>query len=98
MPASASLPVELPPELTNEVLVTTTAVDHLSIFPTELLEAVADVFPGSSLPSLRATNKSISEALLRSFALAHFETRHHIYSTHSLEALVAITAHPILGS
>lgn len=65
--------------------------------PNEILASIVDLAGSESLPALRLTNKRLRTVSDTPFASTHFQERRHVQSAYSIDALIAITAHPFLG-
>lgn len=69
----------------------------LDILPVEMVAKIGDYADKSTLYDLRLSCKSMQTITELTFAKRYFSERRHIFSKHSLEELVAITAHPVFG-
>ena len=65
--------------------------------PNEILSTIIDLAGSKSLPALRLTNKHVCSVANTPFATLHFTERKHVQTAHSMNALIAITAHPFFG-
>ncbi|KAF1350681.1 hypothetical protein BDV97DRAFT_389101 [Delphinella strobiligena] len=72
-------------------------VSILDRLPFEMVAIIGHHAGRSTLYNLRLTCKTMANITELTFAKRFFSERRHIFSRHSLEELVAITAHPVFG-
>lgn len=65
--------------------------------PNEILSNILDLAGSDVLPALRLTNKRLRAVSSPAFAATNFQERKHVQTAYSMDALIAITAHPIFG-
>ncbi|CAD0114657.1 unnamed protein product, partial [Aureobasidium uvarum] len=65
--------------------------------PTEVLSIIINLAGPETLPALRLTDKRLCAVSNRPFAIQYISKRRHVQSTHSIDALIEITAHPFFG-
>ncbi|KAI4721286.1 hypothetical protein E4T48_02443 [Aureobasidium sp. EXF-10727] len=70
---------------------------NLLSLPTELLCQIAHYVPTQDLADMRLVCKSLYNAANRPFGITYFTNRHHVLSAKSINALLGMVTHPVLG-
>ncbi|KAF1346287.1 hypothetical protein BDV97DRAFT_39242 [Delphinella strobiligena] len=78
-------------------IVTGQSTPPILTLPPEMIEKIGEAADPHDLLATRLSCTEICGALSKPFVGAHFMIRKHIVTTHSLSALIDITAHPIFG-
>jgi hypothetical protein len=65
--------------------------------PIEILIRICTLLEDPDLPEIRRTCRKLCDAATRHFALVNFTERVHVVTAYSINALVDITAHPVVG-
>lgn len=70
----------------------------LSSLPIELLDNIFQLVDNSDLVNLRYVCKSVCAVASRPFAARNFASCYHVFTRHSFETLLAISAHSVFGA
>jgi hypothetical protein len=70
----------------------------LSTLPVEMLDKIFRLVDSSDLVNLRLVSRSFCAIANRPFAVRYFTSCHHVFTQHSFETLLAISAHSVFGA
>ncbi|KAH0375169.1 hypothetical protein KCU89_g18109, partial [Aureobasidium melanogenum] len=73
-------------------------MDFTLVLPHEVWDMIANVTHPDDLANLRLISNSMNAATTKPFGLSRLAHRRFIVSPYSLQGLVQLTAHPILGT
>lgn len=83
---------------TNAMTSSSPARATLSTLPTEMLDTLFWLVDRSDLVNLRLVCKIVSAVASRPFAIRNFGISYHAVTQHSIETLLAVSAHKIFGA
>jgi hypothetical protein len=70
----------------------------LSVLPVEMLDKIFRLVDNTDLVNLRLVSRSFCAIANRPFAVRYFSSCHHVFTQHSFETLLAISAHHAFGA